>query len=97
MEPYVETTEFGTMPRFFFHIWCNDHGLSRDELGLDFPDVETARGKALRAAQDLESVFAARGQDPRDYALQVENALGELVFYLPFSEIFDDCAVASHH
>jgi hypothetical protein len=74
------------MPRFFFHIQAPDKGLSRDELGLDFPDVETARREAVRAAQDLERVFAACGQYPHDYAIEVENDTGAVVFRLPFCE-----------
>jgi hypothetical protein len=63
MEPYVQgyvqgTRAFESLPRFFFQIRCNHQNLSRDELGLDFPDVETARGEVLRAAQDLEGEFA---------------------------------------
>jgi Domain of unknown function (DUF6894) len=77
------------MPRFFFHIRSADQSLSLDELGLDLPNVETAYDETLRAAQDLEGVFLTRGQDPQDYAIQVENAFGELVVYLSFSEIFD--------
>ena len=57
------------MPRFFFHIRSADQSLSLDELGLDFPDAETAYDEALCAAQGLEGVFTARGQDPRDYAI----------------------------
>jgi hypothetical protein len=56
------------MPRYFFHIRSNGHGRSHDELGLDFPSVETASSEALRAARDLEGVFTARGQDPREFA-----------------------------
>ena len=77
------------MPRFFFHIRSNDQSLSQDELGLDFPDVETACSEVLRAARSLEDVFTARGQDPRDHAIEVEDASGEMVFRLPFSDIFD--------
>ena len=77
------------MPRFFFHIRSADQSLSSDELGLDLPDVETACDEVLRAAQDLEGMFTSRSQDPRDYAIQVENASGELVVYLSFSEVFD--------
>jgi hypothetical protein len=77
------------MPRFFFHIRSNGHGQSHDEFGLDFPNVETACSEALRAAQDLEGVFAARGQDPRDHAIEVTDESGQIVLYLSFSEIFD--------
>ena len=83
------------MPRFFFHIRSNGQGWSRDELGLDFPNVEIARREALRAAEDLESVFASRGQDPRDHAVEVEDESGEIVLHLSFSEIFDRQAGAA--
>jgi hypothetical protein len=77
------------MPRFFFHVRGPDQSLSRDELGLDFPDVETAYLEAFHAAQDLGGEFAARGQSPRDYAIEVVNASDELVFDLPFLEVLD--------
>jgi hypothetical protein len=78
------------MPRFFFHIRSNGNGRSRDDLGIDFPSVETACSEALRVAQDFKGVFAARGQDPRDHAIEIENEAGEIVLHLTFSEIFDD-------
>jgi hypothetical protein len=77
------------MPRYFFHIRSTDQGRSHDELGLDFPSVATAYSEALRAARDLEGVFAARGQDPRDHAIEVTDESGQIVLYLSFSEIFD--------
>jgi Tfp pilus assembly ATPase PilU len=76
------------MPRFFIHVHSNGHGRSYDELGLDFPSAETVCSEALRAAQDLIGVFAARGQDPRDHAVEIESEAGEIVLHLPFSEIF---------
>jgi hypothetical protein len=78
------------MPRFFFHIRSSGHGRSHDELGLNFPSVATACSEVLRAARDLEGVFAARGQDPRDHAIEVTDESGQIVLYL-FSEIFDSC------
>jgi hypothetical protein len=78
------------MPRFFFHIRSNGNGRSCDDLGLDFPSVETACSEALRAAQGLKGAFAARGEDPRDHAIEIENEAGEVVLHLPFSEVFDD-------
>ena len=59
------------MPRFFLHIRGNGQGRSDDEFGLDFPDVETVRSEVVRAAQDVKHIFIARGQDPRDYAIEV--------------------------
>ena len=33
-------------------------------------------------------VFAARGEDPREHAVEIENEAGEVVLHMPFSEIF---------
>lgn len=77
------------MPRFFFHIRFDHLNRSRDERGLDFPDLESARAEAVRAARDHRDEFVAQGQNPRDYAIEVENGSGELVVRLPFSELFD--------
>ncbi|QRM35637.1 hypothetical protein [Microvirga sp. VF16] len=74
------------MPRFFFHMRCKGRGVSCDEAGLDYPDVKTAWSAVVQAAQDLKRVFAARGRDPRDYAIEVTNETGEVTFRLPFSE-----------
>ena len=74
------------MPQFLFHIRRNGRGVSYDESGLDYPDVGSAWSAVVRAAQDLKQVFAARGHDPRDYAIEVEDDTGEVVFRPPFSE-----------
>jgi hypothetical protein len=77
------------MPRFFFHVRGARQELSRDELGLDFPDVETAYRETFCAARDIRAVFAARGRHPCDYTIEVVNAADELIFRLPFSEALD--------
>ena len=76
------------MPRFFFHIRGFRQGLSRDELGLDFPDAETAYLEAFRAGSDLRSEFVARAQSPHNYSIVIANAAHELVSEIPFSEVF---------
>ena len=82
------------MPRFYFHIRCHGETLSRDEAGLDFPDVVTAHNQVLRAAQDLHGAFVVRGRSPHDCTIEVENASGELVISLPFAAIFNGQAKA---
>jgi len=77
------------LPRFFFHVRGHCHELSRDELGFDLPDVETACLMTISAARDLRVAFAAGGRNPQDYAVEVRNAAGELVFQFPFSAAFD--------
>ncbi|MBM6582204.1 hypothetical protein ILT44_18535 [Microvirga sp. BT689] len=75
------------MPRFFFHVRSACKDLSRDELGLDYPDVETAYLEVFRGAQGMMCEFAARSLNPQDYAVEIENDSGEVVFELPFSEV----------
>jgi hypothetical protein len=64
------------MPRFFFRIRSNGHGRSDDEFGIDFPSVETACSEALRVAQDLKGVFAARARShgPMPLRLRLKQA-----------------------
>ena len=40
------------------------------------------------AGEGIRAEFLARTQNPEDYAIEVTNAADELVFDLPFSEIF---------
>lgn len=85
------------MPRFFFHILSGGNDRSSDDRGLLFPTVKAASTEALRQAKDLKSVFEARGEDPRDHAIEIENEAGEVVFLLSFSDIFDGFAGAGPH
>jgi hypothetical protein len=34
-------------------------------------------------------VFDTRGEDPRDHALEIENAAGDVVLRLSFTDVFD--------
>jgi hypothetical protein len=77
------------MPLFFFHIRGADERLSRDEIGLEFPDVRTLYFTTLCAAWDVGAELEALGHNPRDCAIEVMNAANELVFKLPFSEALD--------
>lgn len=78
------------MPRFFFHVRGARQDLSRDELGLDFPDEATAYREAFYAARDVKIVLTASGRNPSGYIIEVVNAADELVFSIPFSTVFDD-------
>ena len=74
------------MPLFFFHIRSVRQELSRDELGLEFPDVTTVYRETLCAARDIAIELAACGRSPRDYAIEVMTDADELVLELRFSE-----------
>lgn len=77
------------MPRFFFHVRGAGQDLSRDELGLEYPDTETACRETFCAARDIRAVFAACGQNPSGYTIEVVNGVDQLVFMLPLSEALD--------
>ena len=69
------------MPRFYFHLRSPREGLSQDELGLIFPDVETAYLEADQAVNDLAHEMMKKGQNPRSYTFEViTHALSEVVF-----------------
>lgn len=77
------------VPRFFFHVRGSRQELSRDDLGFDLPNVETALLMTISAARDLRGLFSSRGRNPQDYMIEVRNAADELVFELPFAFAFD--------
>ncbi len=77
------------MPRFFFHVRGARQELSRDELGLEYPDMETACRETFCAAQDIRAVFAACGRNTCGYTIEVVNGADELVYMLPLSEALD--------
>ena len=77
------------IPRFYFPLRCGDEGVSPDEFGLDFPDVESAYLEADRAVRDMARELRAKGKDPRSYAFEITSASGEVVFELLFSETLD--------
>ena len=77
------------MTLFFFHLRGGPAGLSRDDVGVDFPDAETAYLEAHQAAKDMAREWLKQGRNPRGYAFEIENASGELVLELPFAEALD--------
>lgn len=77
------------MPRFFFHIRGARQELSRDEIGLNFPDVETAYRETFRAAQDIRTVLAASGGDSWEYSIDVVDTAHDLVFRLSLADPLD--------
>ena len=79
------------MSYFFFHL-RGPNGLSRDELGLDLPDVETAYLEADRAVTDMARELQAKRLNPRSYAFEITNAADEPVLELPFWETLDRVA-----
>lgn len=75
------------MPRFYLHVHGHSRRTRHDDVGLEYPDLETAWSAVVRAAQTLKLVFAAHGHDYRSYAIEVGDEAGEVVFRLPLSDI----------
>jgi len=86
---WAPATKEAALPRFYFHLRGPREALSQDELGVVFPDVETAYLEADRAVSDLAREMIKKGRNPRSYAFEITNASGELLLELPFSETLD--------
>jgi len=77
------------MPRFFFHLRGGPTGFSLDAEGVNLPNVEAAYLEAHQAALDMAREWLRKGRNPRDYAFELMNAAGEVMFELPFAEALD--------
>ena len=78
------------MPRYFFHA-RSDKGLTRDEEGVNLPDVEAAHAEALKAAEQMWCNLApdvARN----DMAIEVTDEAGQAVLTVPFLEAAEHLA-----
>jgi hypothetical protein len=72
------------VPRYFFNA-RNENGLSRDEEGLDLPDVEAARAEALKAAQQLWGDLS--GHTARNnMAIEITDEAGQTILTVRFTE-----------
>jgi hypothetical protein len=74
------------MPQYFFHV--QDHTLTMDREGLDFPDIDTARREAIHACADiLRDIPAAilNGNALRVWVTDRANGDGNTLFSLNVS------------
>jgi hypothetical protein len=76
------------VPHFYFHL-RDELGFHPDDVGLDFPDVETSYLEAFRAAVGLWGELLQQRRDPRCSRFEITDARGEPLFELPFSEVPD--------
>jgi hypothetical protein len=79
------------MPRYYFHV-RDEHGLRRDAEGVELPDVEAARRKALDMACEA---WSKRPPDAahNDQAFEISDETGDTMLSVPFSEAFAERAV----
>ena len=79
------------MPRYYFHV-RQGHELKKDREGMDLPDLQAARAKALKLA-------CQRWRDAppdaahNDQTFEISDEAGGTVLTVPFSEAFAERAV----
>ena len=73
------------MPRFYMHV-CNGNGFVEDQEGVDLPDRDTARSKAVEAARDIMAGDLRKGELDLSSFIEVEDEAHSLLFTLHFSE-----------
>lgn len=74
------------MPLYFFHL-SGPEGCSRDDVGIEYPNVEAAYLGAHQAALDISLDLLRVRTDPNCHSFEIMDQDGEVLFELPFSEV----------
>ena len=69
------------MPKFYFHV--HDGTDSRDPVGINLPDVESARAEAITAAGEMLRDLGRR-VIADEWRMEVANETGRTVLTLRF-------------
>ena len=75
------------MPRFFFHLY-NDI-LSEDQEGVELPDIEAARERAIEEARAMVCESVKKGHLNLDHRIGVTDETGADVLSITFREAFE--------
>ena len=73
------------VPRFYMHV-CNGNGFVEDDEGVELPDMDVARAKAIEAARDLMASELRAGELDLASFIEVEDENHALLFTLHFSD-----------
>ncbi len=73
------------MPHFYMHV-CNGNGFVEDQEGVELPDQDAARVKAVEAARDVMAADMRKGELDLSSFIEVEDAEHIHLFTLHFSE-----------
>jgi hypothetical protein len=79
------------MPRYYFHVRDGDD-LRKDPEGIELPDLEAARAKAVSLACASWSA-APPDREHNDRTFEISDETGQRVLTVPFSEAFAERAV----
>ena len=73
------------MPLFFMHV-CNGNGFVEDQEGVELPDQDFARVKAVEAARGIMAEDLRKGELDLSSFIEVEDQEHNHLFTLHFSE-----------
>jgi hypothetical protein len=76
------------MPRFYLHVH-NRIGSARDEEGADFPDLDTARVRAIEGIRSILSDEARQGMIDFRGRIEIAAATGDVIETVSFIEAFE--------
>ncbi len=76
------------IPRFFFDHY-DSQGITRDDEGVDLPDLDTAYLEAFWAATEMWIEALRQVRNPSDERFEIRDAAGVVVLVLPFSEVLE--------
>ena len=79
------------MPRYYFHV-RDGSDLRKDREGIELPDLQAARAKALSlACASWSAAPPHRGHN--DQSFEISDETGHTLLTVPFSEAFAERAV----
>ena len=73
------------MPRFFFHLW-DTNAFVPDPDGSELPDTAAARDEALANARGIIREGQRRGEDRRNWLVEVRDESDRTIITLPVSQ-----------
>jgi hypothetical protein len=73
------------MPLFFLHVY-NRTGCSRDEEGLDLPDLDAARAEAAAGIRSILADEVARGTIDFNGRIDIADAAGTVIATMRYGE-----------
>lgn len=74
------------MPVYFFNQRFDDE-LGVDAAGLDLPNLDAARRRAVEVAREIMSDAVLGGEVVLDRSIEVTDATGRVVMSLPFTAV----------
>lgn len=84
------------MPRFFFRTYDSEGEPHVDGEGVELPDLEAARGEAMRTLREIACLTGAAVEDERYFAVDVVDEHGATVVRARLDERVEFVEPAPH-